>query len=78
MEQQAAALYERLKPLPGDDQKLAECYRLLFAREPTEQEVNLAQQFVTSGAEATESDREARWKDYLQALLGLNEFHFVD
>jgi hypothetical protein len=78
MEQQAAALYERLKPLPDDDRKLAECYRLLFSRKPTEQEAELAQQFVAAGAEATESDRESRWKDYLQALLGLNEFHFVD
>jgi hypothetical protein len=78
MEQQAAALYERLKSLPDDEQKLSKCYRLLFAREPTSQEVSLAKQFVASGAEATESDQDARWKDYLQALLGLNEFHFLD
>ncbi len=78
MEQQSAALYERLKPLPDDEQKLSACYRLLFAREPTSQEVSLAKQFVASGAEATESDQDARWKDYLQALLGLNEFHFLD
>ena len=78
MEEQSAALYERLKLLGDDDQKLSECYRLLFAREPTSQEVSLAKQFVGSGIEATESDRDARWKDYLQALLGLNEFHFLD
>lgn len=78
MEQQSAALYDRLKSLPDDDQKLAECYRLLFSRTPNEQEVSIAKQFVTSGAESTDADRESRWKDYLQALLGLNEFHFVD
>ena len=78
MEQQAAALYERLKLPADDDQKLLECYRLLFAREPSEQEVSLAKQFVNSGAEQSDADSEGPWKDYLQALLGLNEFHFVD
>ncbi len=78
MEQQAAALNERLKLLADDDQKLWECYRLLFAREPSEQEVTLAKEFVKPGVDTSDADREGRWKDYLQALLGLNEFHFVD
>ena len=78
MEQQSSALYERLERLSDDEQRLRECYRLLFAREPSEQEVTLAKQFVNAGTESSDADSTSRWKDYLQALLGLNEFHFVD
>lgn len=78
MEQQAAALLERLKPIANEDQRFAACYRLLFAREPQDHELELAKKFTGSRAELSDADRDARWKDYLQALLGLNEFHFVD
>lgn len=80
MEQQAATLLERLKPVADDNRRVAFCYRLLFARDPQPHEVDVAQQFLQSQASASgaAADHESRWKDYLQALLGLNEFHFVD
>ncbi len=73
MEKQADDLWLRLKPIESDDDRIAACYRLLFAREVTESELAIAHAYL-----ADEKNAERRWKDYLQALLGLNEFHFVD
>ncbi len=78
MEQQSTSLYQRLEPIGDANRKLVASYRLLFSREPTVQEMDLAKQFVTSQSESAGTDHEARWKDLFQALLGLNEFHFVD
>ncbi len=73
MEKQADDLWSRLKPIESDDDRIAACYRLLFAREVTESELEIAHAYL-----ADETNAERRWQDYLQALLGLNEFHFVD
>lgn len=73
MEKQADDLWSRLQPMESDDARMAACYRLLFAREVTESELEIAHAYL-----ADETNTEHRWKDYLQALLGLNEFHFVD
>jgi hypothetical protein len=78
MEQQASALYERLRPIEDHQERLRTCYRLLFAREPTVQELELSTQYLQANSAAPDAERAARWNDYLQALLGLNEFHFVD
>ena len=80
MKQQAAALWERVKSIEDNDQRVAFSYRLLFAREPQSSEVDLARRFFETEAAASDTvnDEESRWKDYLQALLGLNEFHVVD
>ena len=88
MEQQAAAMWQRLQPLASDDLRIDSCYRLFFSRLPTTVEREVALRFLAvkpeataGGADASANDaaqREAQWKDYLQALLGLNEFHFVD
>ncbi len=90
MEQQATALWKRLQPLGTDDERIDACYRLLFARMPTTPEREVAQRFLAAqpnleptagGADAKPSSpaqRESQWQDYLQALLGLNEFHYVD
>ena len=72
MEQQTEDLWLRLKPIESADERIAQCYRLLFARSVTEQELEIAIEFLA------DDDSEKKWKDYLQALLGLNEFHFVD
>jgi len=73
MEKQADDLWLRLNPIESDDDRIAACYRLLFAREVTESELEIAHVYL-----ADETNVERRWKDYLQALLGLNEFHFID
>lgn len=87
MEQQADAMWRRLRPLVSDTERLETCYRLMFSRSPTEKEQQVALQYLASravppagGADASTGagEREVQWKDYLQALLGLNEFHFVD
>ncbi|MFO1002520.1 MAG: PSD1 and planctomycete cytochrome C domain-containing protein [Planctomycetaceae bacterium] len=78
MEQQASALYERLKPIENHEERLRTCYRLLFAREPNAAELELSTQYLQVGNAASEAEQASRWNDYLQALLGLNEFHFVD
>lgn len=73
MEKQADDLWSRVKPIGSDDDRIAACYCLLFAREVTDSELEIAHAYL-----AGEANAELRWKDYLQALLGLNEFHFVD
>ena len=73
MEKQADDLWLRLKPIESDDDRIAACYRLLYARIVTESELEIAHMYL-----AGETNAERRWKDYLQALLGLNEFHFVN
>ena len=73
MEKQAEDLWLRLKPIESDDDRIAACYRLLFSRSVTEEELTIAHTFL-----ADKEHAERKWKDYLQALLGLNEFHFVD
>ena len=86
MEQQADAMWRRLKPIEGDAARIAECYQLFFARLPTTVEEQVALRFLTANAAnaaggadvADPAQREVLWKDYLQAMLGLNEFHFVD
>ena len=87
MEKQAEVLWLRLKILPTTDQRVEAAYRLLFARPPTPAEKQVAERFLARAENsdtpaATTANPEARlesqWKDYLQALLGLNEFHFVD
>lgn len=87
MEIQADAMWRRLQPLATDAERIETCYRLLFSRLPTERELQVALRYLDSrpvppagGADAssTAAERDAQWKDYLQALLGLNEFHFVD
>jgi hypothetical protein len=50
----------------------------LFAREPNAQELELSTQYLQDSSTASDAEQAARWNDYLQALLGLNEFHFVD
>ena len=73
MEKQADDLWSRLKPIEADDARIVACYRLLFAREVTQSELEIAHAYLDG-----EINGEHRWKDYLQALLGLNEFHFVN
>ena len=73
MEQQSAALLERLQSVMDPEQRIRTCYQVLFCREPDTDEVRLGLDFIDSSAEI-----DSRWRDYFQALLGSNEFHFVD
>jgi hypothetical protein len=49
-------------------------YRLAFGRDPTEQELQLAEQFIMKESKSTLS----RWEQFAQALLISNEMLYVD
>jgi hypothetical protein len=72
MQQQAAALAKRLE-VEGDstEARVIRAHQLLFARRPTPLELDEALRFIVS-------ENPASFQDYLQVLLGSNEFHFLD
>lgn len=72
MKQQADDLWQRLKSNESAVERIDVCYQLLFSRNVTEHECVLARAYLG------DDQSDAVWKLYLQALLGLNEFHFVD
>jgi hypothetical protein len=72
LQQQTQALHKRLSSETVDTKSLLErAYRLLFSREPNPSELKLGLEFLDSGTEAL-------WREYLQVLLGSNEFLFTD
>ena len=90
MEQQADALLQRLRPLATESARIDAAYHLLFSRPPDEYEQRRAHEFLSptsspadspadrGGDDRTTASQDVRRKIYFQALLGLNEFHFVD
>jgi mono/diheme cytochrome c family protein len=79
MREQSMALVERVRrEAPGDvDSQVRHLYRLLFARAPTDRQLEFARSFLaTAGTDAALADE--LWKQYAQALLSSNEFAFVD
>ncbi len=58
------------------DEIVRRAYRRLFTRPPTANELKLGTEFLATGDEKTPSP--AVVKQYAQALLGSNEFLFVD
>jgi hypothetical protein len=78
MAARARALAVRLEMVEGTNgQRIEHAYQLLFARSPSEQEVALAVQFLEQD-EANKEDKLTRWQQYALALLGTNEFLYVD
>ena len=72
MLEQSMALAQRLaKECPESAARVRRAYLLLFAREPSAAETRLALDYVANGAESN-------WQQYCQALMGSNEFLFVD
>lgn len=78
MVSQAKALAARLKTeAPSDDAKITSAFELLFARQPADAELQLALEFLTTTT--TESgDSLSPLEQYCLALLGTNEFAYVD
>ena len=77
---QANNLAARLQNDPNqttDSDKVDFCYQLLFARSATDNEQQLAAAFLSATPDDVEL-RKQQWHDYVHALLGLNEFAFVD
>jgi cytochrome c553 len=79
MQQQSAALAERVRREVPDDVpgQVRRVYKLLYGREPTDRQMQLAREFFAPGASDPASLGEL-WKQYAQALLGSNESAFVD
>ncbi|MFN0021668.1 MAG: DUF1553 domain-containing protein [Pirellulaceae bacterium] len=78
MVSQAKSLAARLQiESAGDQARIRFAYQLLFSREPTDKELQVGTTFL----KASESQPDAKltpWERYTQALLGTNEFVFVD
>jgi hypothetical protein len=72
MQQQAAALAKRLEAeAESTEARVVRAYQLLFARRPVRLELDEALRFIAP-------ENPAGLQDYLQVLLGSNEFHFLD
>jgi alpha-beta hydrolase superfamily lysophospholipase len=69
---QSDALVKRLRTTNADELAvIRNAYHLLFAREPSSSEAQMARDFLaTAGKDA--------WTLYAQALLSSNEFVYVD
>ena len=74
---QARHLAERLlREVPGDEAaRIDYAYRLMFARPPSAEEIDIARQLVASSEPLTEA---AGWIDLAHVLLCSNEFVHVD
>jgi hypothetical protein len=82
MLRQAKAFAARLQAdAPADDAaRVRRAYRLLFAREPEVDELNLGLAFLQKPAATAASDGSppTRWEQYAQILLASNEAMYVD
>lgn len=91
--QQADAMTHRILAA-SEESRLDLCFEILFARLPSDEERKLAETWLADRSEPPEqlggppaevseshlsNDQAARrWNEYLQVLLGINEFFFVD
>ncbi|HEV3006622.1 MAG TPA: DUF1553 domain-containing protein, partial [Pirellulales bacterium] len=81
---QAKALAARIvaSGTPGEhyDPRVRRAFLLLYGRPANEQEVQLGLEFLAAlpAPEGGEPSALSRWEQYAQALLGTNEFWFVD
>ena len=57
--------------------KIRRAYLLLFGREPSEREMQIGETFL-SGGQTDQPPLPELWQQYAQALLGSNEFLFID
>jgi hypothetical protein len=76
---QAAALAQELcrEPTgPSETERIDLCYELLFGRLPSESERSVGLAFLLASPDG--GSAEDCWQQYAHALLGLNEFLFVD
>ena len=72
MIEQSLAMARRLaKECPESAARVVRGHLLLFGRQPTPSEIRLALEYVGSGTESS-------WQQYCQALMGSNEFLFID
>ncbi|MCA9077461.1 MAG: PSD1 domain-containing protein [Planctomycetaceae bacterium] len=73
VQQQAESLALSVSNIASEQEFVRACYRQLFHRDPDEAELAEGVAFLS-----TEGDRIATSTDYVHALLGLNEFLYID
>jgi len=72
---QSKALAERLAAAGDPDEaRIREAYQVLFARQPTSDELRLAIEFL----QEPDNSKMSRWQQYAQVLLASNEALYVD
>ncbi len=76
-EQSRRLAAECLAGASNDPQRIELIYHRVFARQPTEDERRLGQQFLEA-AQTTSTEKLSPWDRYAQVLLMSNEFLFVD
>ena len=59
-----------------NSQRIEQAYRLLYARQPTQEEINLGVNFLEASA-GSDDVKINRWVQYAQVLLSSNELMFV-
>jgi hypothetical protein len=79
IQRQAANLFTRLKQecRPDTVSRLQQAHQWVFGRPPSAQEIVWATDFIQPDASGIE-EQDKNWRLYLHALLGSNEFMFVD
>lgn len=79
---QAGKLAQRVFSKPDDASRITETYHLLFARNPTAQELDLGLTFLKSTPEKpgylVNQEPLTAWKQYTRALFSSNEFEFLN
>ena len=78
MTQRARALVARLNTelsTSDESSRIRRAFAWLFGRQPSETEVSLAHEFLSTTADANGL---SPWEQYALALLGTNEFSFID
>jgi len=81
MTQRAKALSNRLNANreATDEAKIQQAFASLFSRPPTDDELKLGLAFLgTATKSGTGGNAISAWEQYALALLGTNEFSFVD
>lgn len=81
VQQQATALAQQLRGESADGRPFPEqitmAYRLLYSRQPSEEEIRWAEEFLAGDSADPESVAQ-RWRQYAQVLIAGNEFLFLD
>ena len=81
-QQQAAGIAGRMADLPADlATRVNWAYELIFARPPSQQEIDRAAVYLEEVGKLQEQDadwQEAAWAGYLRGMISSNEFLFVE
>ncbi len=75
VQQQAKLLAVQLADAATDQSRIEMCYHRLFGRQPDDVELEAGRDFLSA---VSPEDLETVKSDYVHALLGLNEFLYVD